>query len=118
MNEQQEIWTRLTQGPQPNLLINMVMNRVAHALSDMIGRPIHHRALRVGAVPMAEIVQRAGNPKEKAAGVRLEIHGDAQGQALLLLPWPSALRPWPGPSIYPTISRAMIKMPSSSAMPI
>ena len=41
---------------------------------------------------MTEIVQRAGDPKGKAASVRLEIHGDAKGQALLLLPWHSALR--------------------------
>ena len=92
MNQQQEIWTRLTQGAQPNPWLNLAMSRVARALSDVVGEPIRHGALRIGTVPVPEIARRAGDPKEKAAGVRLEIHGDAKGQALLLLPWPSALR--------------------------
>ena len=92
MNEQQEIWTRLTQGAQPNPWLNMAMDRVARALSDVVGEPIHHRALRVGTASVPEIVQRAGDPRKKAAGIRLGIHGDAKGQALLLLSWHSVLR--------------------------
>ena len=91
MNEQQDIWTRLTQGAQPNPWLNLAMNRVARALSEVVGEPIHCRALRVDTASVPEIVQRAGGPNEKTASVRLEIHGDAKGQALLLLPWHSAL---------------------------
>jgi chemotaxis protein CheC len=91
MNEQ-EIWDSVTGGSHARLWLDMAMKRVTQALSDTVGEPFHHGALRAEAVPVAGIAERIGDPKAKTVGVQLQIKGDARGQALLLFPWESALR--------------------------
>ena len=82
----------MTGGSHARLWLDMAMKRVTQALSDTVGQPIHHRALRAEVVPVAGVAGRIGDPKARTVGVQLQIKGDARGQALLLFPWEGALR--------------------------
>jgi chemotaxis protein CheC len=89
---EQGIWDSVTGGSHTRLWLDMAMKRVVQALSDTVGQPIYYSALRAETAPVAELVERIGEPEAKTVGVQLQIKGDARGQALLLFSWESALR--------------------------
>ena len=92
MSDGMSVWDSLTAAPHASYKLNMATSRVSHSLSETIGQPIRNDATRVATVPVASVASRLGNPTETAVGVGLQITGDAQGQALLILSWTHALK--------------------------
>ncbi len=90
--DEQGIWDSIVGDPYARLRLDMALKHVARALSDTVGQPIYHSALRAETTSVARLAERIGDPRAKTVGVQLQIKGDARGQALLLFPWEGALR--------------------------
>jgi chemotaxis protein CheC len=91
MNGQTAIWNSLIAGPQAEELLGTVMQRVALALSDMVGLGFSCDTPWVQKVPIAQVATRLGDPETETIGVYLLIKGSLHGQAILMLPLASAL---------------------------
>jgi chemotaxis protein CheY-P-specific phosphatase CheC len=92
MDKNASVWDSLTAKPDTSLKLSLATARVSRSLSETIGQPIRNDAANVATLPIASVASRLGDPTETAVGVGLQIRGDAQGQALLILSWSDALK--------------------------
>jgi chemotaxis protein CheC len=91
MSEQAGDWSPLITGWRAKHWLGITMGRVAHSLTDMVGRTISNTPPHVETLPITQVAARFGDPGAKVVGIYLQIEGDLRGRALLILPMSSAL---------------------------
>jgi chemotaxis protein CheC len=91
LNNQREIWHSLIDGEHSSHPLRKVMWRVAGGLSELTGRTIINDDPIVERVPIGHVHERAGWPEDQMVGIYLVISGGLRGQAIVILPMPSAL---------------------------
>ncbi len=86
-NEQELFWSRVISGlrSDSDVLLRAAMWHVATDLSNMIGSIVNVGAVQLEAVPLSQVVTHAGDPEKEIVGIYLNIQGDLEGQALMML---------------------------------
>lgn len=85
-------WFHALPKPETEEMLRGAVQHAAHGLSGMVGQTIRVEAMQVKTVPLAQVSVHAGNPETEMVGIYLLIRGGLEGQAILLLSRPSALR--------------------------
>ena len=85
MKRRSSLWDELVDDARGEARLTTIMNHITHRLSDMVGRPFYRQAHSIRTVSLAEITTHGGDPEAQMVGIYLQIHGDMQGQSILLL---------------------------------
>jgi chemotaxis protein CheC len=86
------VWFQGIPASRLEEMLHQAAEQAASGLSEMLGQPVRVTDFRMGALPIARVSQYAGDPEAEMVGVYLLLKGGLAGQALLLLPLPSARR--------------------------
>lgn len=82
--QQIELWSKMISNTSAEGLLHRVMRHVAYNLTDMVGRPIKIKDLRVETVPINRL-GATSDPEAETVGVYLLISEDLSGEAVLTL---------------------------------
>jgi len=91
MDSQSEIWKRILQGPDSDVILRAAVRRVGHGLSNMVNKVITGGSPKIKTVPIARVATHAGAPDAEMVGIYLRIETGLRGQAILMLPLTFAL---------------------------
>lgn len=71
---------------------NIGAGNAMSALAMLVDRTVDMSVPHVGIIPLTEFAQMAGGPETLAAGIYMEVNGDAPGHVAFVLPEATALR--------------------------
>jgi chemotaxis protein CheC len=66
-------------------LANIASGSAATALSQLLAREVNLSVPRALALPLAQVVETCGSPEEPVAGVVIDVRGEMQAMAVLLI---------------------------------
>lgn len=85
-------WFRTLPRQETEKMLLDAVQHAAQGLSSMVGQTIHVEGVQVKTMPLAQVSVYAGNPETEMVGIYLLIRGGLEGQSILLLSRPSAVR--------------------------
>lgn len=91
MNEQSVNWHDVGSVSRVEIMVSAALLNAARGLSGLLKRPITTGTVQARVVNFGEISTGVGHLESEMVGVYLRMRRDLKGQAMLLLPLPSAL---------------------------
>ncbi len=80
-----ELWFNIIGNPSPRGMLHLAMQHTAHSLTDMVGRTITAKSLRIKTVPISYLMGCLDDPEAETVGIYLRLSDDLPGQAILIL---------------------------------
>ncbi|MBN1937635.1 MAG: chemotaxis protein CheC [Anaerolineae bacterium] len=91
MKRRSSLWDDIVADPHGETRLATIQEYVTYKLSSLAGRQFHHQVTPIQTIPLTEITTHAGDPEARMVGIYLQIHGDMEGQSILLLSPQNAL---------------------------
>ncbi len=85
MSKQNKLWSQIMGNTSKSSLLYLAMRHVSHTVSDMIGRPLEIKDLRLKIHSINEMMVYGDDPEAETVGIYLRISNDLPGEAMLIL---------------------------------